>query len=150
MGTNASFRAVAEAAARVQQTGAQHEEEIELAERLCHHVRSFECVRIGLSGSESVYGAIRAALRGHRTLARGQVRWSLPRLARSDLRGDDSRPPTEPETAGQSEAALGDLVAARWNDPASIDAVFDEYGARMPGSLRWVLPAGAAPATQLL
>ena len=142
-------RAVAEAAARVQQTGAQHEEEIELAERLCQQVRSFEYVRIGLSGSESVHGAIRAAraATGRPLVVKfvGHYHgWLDPIYAATT-----HDPPIEPETAGQSKAALGDLVAARWNDPGSIDAVFDEHGARIAAVIMEPLPCngGVIPAS---
>jgi glutamate-1-semialdehyde 2,1-aminomutase len=120
--------AVARAAASVQQTGAEHEAEIELAERLCATVRSFERVRLGLSGSEAVQGALRAAraATGRSVVVKfaGHYHGWLDPVLTATV----GLPPAVPETAGQPRSAVADVIAAEWNDEASIRAAFEARG----------------------
>jgi len=123
--------AVARAAAGVQQVAAQQLGEIELAERLCRLVPAFERVRIGLSGSESVHAALR--------VARAATGRSLVVKFAGHYHGwfdtiysGTARPaPGGPETAGQPESALADLVVIDWNDPAALEEVFRRSGDRI-------------------
>jgi glutamate-1-semialdehyde 2,1-aminomutase len=123
--------AVAEAAARLQQPGAQSEAEIELAESLREALPSMERMRFGLSGSEAVHGALRTAraATGRPLVVKfaGHYHgWLDPILtATSHL------PPAAPETGGQQPSALADVVALEWNDAAMVEALFAERDAEV-------------------
>ena len=141
-------RAVASAAEHVQQTGAQHEAEVELAERLCSVVPCFERVRIGLSGSEAIHGALRAAraATGRSLVVKfaGHYHgWLDPIFAATS-----HLPPAAPETAGQPASAVAELVAVEWNDSASIREAFARYGPDIAAVIMEPLPcnAGVIPA----
>jgi len=123
--------AVAQAAAGVQQVGAQHLGEVELAELLCEVVPAFELVRLGSSGSEAVHAALR--------LARGVT--GRPLVVKfaghyhgwfdGVLAGTAHLPPTLPESRGQNPSALADLVLTDWNDIAALEALFASAGDRI-------------------
>jgi glutamate-1-semialdehyde 2,1-aminomutase len=140
--------AVASAAARLQQTGAQHEAEVELAERLCASVRCFERVRIGLSGSEAVHGALRTAraATGRPLIIKfaGHYHgWLDPILAATS-----HLPPIAPETAGQPASTVAELVAVEWNDEASVREAFARHGSEVAAVIMEPLPCngGVIPA----
>jgi glutamate-1-semialdehyde 2,1-aminomutase len=140
--------AVTSAAERVQQTGAQHEAEVELAERLCSTVRWFERVRIGLSGSEAVHGALRTARAATGRSLVVKFAGHYHGWLDSIFTATSHVPPAAPETAGQPEAAIADLAAVEWNDAASVREVFGRYGTDIAAVIIEPLPcnSGVIPA----
>jgi len=120
--------AVARAAHGVQQVGAQHEAEGELAELLCETVPAFEVVRYSMTGSEAVHAALRTA-----RAATGRTKvlkfsghyhgwFDEVFAARGDAAGH-----AQPDSAGQPASALQQLLVCDWNDRAAIDRVFAEH-----------------------
>ena len=140
--------AVAEAAARLQQPSAQSEAEIALAEQLRDAMPSLERLRLGLSGSEGVHGALRAAraATGRALVVKfaGHYHgWLDPILtATSHL------PPAVPETGGQQPSALADVVALEWNDANGLEALFAERGSDVAAVIAEAYPCngGVIPA----
>ncbi|MBM3668217.1 MAG: aspartate aminotransferase family protein [Actinobacteria bacterium] len=132
--------AAGRAAASVQQVGGQHREELELAELLCQHVPCFEMVRISLSGSEAVHGAIR--------LARGVTGRSLVVKFAGHYHGwlDGAftgiahPPPGLPESAGQPHEAIAGVVVVNWNEPEAIKDLFARAGDRIAAVIMEPLP----------
>ena len=139
---------MAAAAATVQQTGAQHEAELELAERVCQVVPAFELVRIGLSGSEGVHGALRVARAATGRPLVVKFAGHYHGWFDSILTATAHLPPAGPETSGQGAAAVADVIACEWNDPDSVAAVFAEHGDRIAAVIMEPLPcnAGVIPA----
>jgi glutamate-1-semialdehyde 2,1-aminomutase len=139
-GDEAVSAAVARAAAGVQQVGAQHVGEVELAELLCESVPAFELVRLGSSGSEGVHAALR--------LARGAT--DRPLVVKfaghyhgwfdGVLAGTAHLPPTLPESRGQNPSALADLVLTDWNDIGALESLFDSAGDRIAAVIMEPIP----------
>ncbi len=140
--------AVAQAAAGVQQVGAQHRAEIELAERLCELVPAFERVRLGLSGSEAAHAAIRLAraATGRPLIVKfaGHYHGWLDSI----LTGTGHLPPALPETLGQPASAIADIVVVEWNDEEALRRVVADAGERLAAVIMEALPcnAGVIPA----
>lgn len=120
--------AVVRAAGGVQQVGAQHLGEVELAERLSRLVPCFERLRIGLSGSESVHAALRVAraATGRSLVVKfaGHYHGWLDTI----YSGTAKPAPGGAESAGQPVSALADLLVIEWNDPAALEEVFEQSG----------------------
>ena len=135
--------AVAQAAGGVQQVGAQHRAELELAERLCAIVPAFERVRLGLSGSESVHAAIRLAraATGRSLVVKfaGHYHGWLDTI----LTGTGHLPPSLPETAGQPASSLAEVVVVEWNDTDALRQVVSDAGDRLAALIMEALPCNA-------
>jgi glutamate-1-semialdehyde 2,1-aminomutase len=140
--------AVTRAAARLQQPSAQHEAEIELAERIRRILPSCERLRFGLSGSEAVHAALRVsrAVTGRSLVVKfaGHYHGWLDSIyaATSHL------PPARPETAGQQPSALQDLLAIEWNDAAGLEQLFADHGDKIAALIMEAYPCngGVVPA----
>ena len=129
----AVVEAVSSAASRLQQVGAQHEAELELAERLCLIVPSFERVRFSLSGSEAVHAALRVARAATGRTVIVKFAGHYHGWFDGIYAGTAHLPPGLPETAGQSTAALADLVVIEWNDEQALRELFSWAGSRIAG-----------------
>jgi len=110
---------------------AQHEAEIELAERVTRIVPSAELVRFGISGSEAVHAALRLArafsgrplvvkFEGHYHGWLDNILYSL--APDPERAGDEAEPRALPETAGQPAADQSGVVVLPWNNPAAPEA----------------------------
>jgi glutamate-1-semialdehyde 2,1-aminomutase len=140
--------AVTRAATRLQQPSAQHEGEIELAERIRSILPSCERLRFGLSGSEAVHAALRLsrAATGRSLVLKfaGHYHgWLDPIFAATS-----HLPPARPETAGQQASALHDLVAIEWNDAVGLEQLFSERGGEIAALIMEAYPCngGVIPA----
>jgi glutamate-1-semialdehyde 2,1-aminomutase len=142
-GNSAVAEAVARAAAGVQQVGAQHRAEVELAERLCELVPAFERVRLGLAGSDAVHAALRLAraATGRSLVIKfaGHYHGWLDTI----LTGTGHLPPGLPETAGQPTAALADVVVIDWNEPEVLRQAVADAGDRLAAVIMEALPCNA-------
>ena len=132
--------AVTEAGARPQQVGAQHENEIRLAEALCEHVPAFESVRLALSGSEAIQAALRLAraATGRPLVLKfaGHYHGWLDSVFTATSHGS----PGFPESGGQSSAALADLRVIEWNDEQALREAFATAGDRLAAVVMEALP----------
>ncbi len=132
--------AVADAALRLQQVGAQHEAEIELAEILCERVPAFEVVRYSMSGSEAIHAALR--------LARGATGRPLVVKFAGHYHGwldnifsaTAHLGPALPESVGQTTSSLADLVVCDWNDAEALEQLFDAAGDRIAAVIMEAIP----------
>lgn len=128
--------AVAEQAGRGLCYAAQHQLEVEVAERLCAMVPSAELVRFNSVGSEAVHGALRLA-RGHTGRPKilkfeghyhgwfDPVLYSLhPDLDRA---GSVDEPVPVPGSAGQPPSAEADLVVVSWNDLDALRTALEKH-----------------------
>ncbi|HTE19360.1 MAG TPA: aminotransferase class III-fold pyridoxal phosphate-dependent enzyme, partial [Armatimonadota bacterium] len=122
--------AAAEAMQRGMMFAAQHEAEIELAERVCRMVPSAERVRFGSSGSEMIQAAFRIvrAHTGRRKILKFEGHYHgwfdnvLVSVAPAlDAAGPAEAPRAVPGSKGQHEAALEDLIVLPWNDAALLE-----------------------------
>jgi glutamate-1-semialdehyde 2,1-aminomutase len=126
----------ASARSGVQQIGAQHEGEYELAEALCRLVPAFERVRLSVSGSEAVHGALRAAraATGRSLVVKfaGHYHgWLDPIYV-----GASSPAPGRPESPlGQAPGALGDTLVVDWNDLEVVERLFAERGTEIAAAI---------------
>lgn len=128
-----SYPEVIEAACRQLGRGqiyaAQHELEIELAERIVEAIPSAEQVRLGISGSEAVHAALRLAraFTGRETVVKFEghyhgwfdnILYSLsPDKSRA---GTATQPNALPESLGQFSSEMSRVAVLPWND---IDAL---------------------------
>lgn len=139
-GDPAVCNAAAAAAREVQQVGGQHQREVELAELLCELVPSFEQVRLSVSGSEAVHGALR--------LARGATGRNLVVKFAGHYHGwfdgiytgVGTLPPGLPESDGQLAGGLADVVVVEWNDLGELRRLFDRVGDRIAAVIMEPLP----------
>ncbi|MDX6621491.1 MAG: glutamate-semialdehyde -aminomutase [Gaiellales bacterium] len=127
------------AASHVQQVGAQHEGEFQLAELLCAHIPAFELARISLSGSEAVHATLR--------VARAATGRSLVVKFAGHYHGwfdtiltATSHMDWGPESAGQPEAALTDVAVLEWNDADGLEQFFAEHGSRIAALIMEAYP----------
>ncbi|OFV81132.1 MAG: hypothetical protein A2W26_10095 [Acidobacteria bacterium RBG_16_64_8] len=132
--------AVAAAAERLQQVGAQHKGEGELAELLCAIVPAFELVRFSLTGSEAIHAAIRLAraATGRPLIVKfhGHYHgWFDEVLTASTLDGR-----FVPASAGQLPEALAAVVPCAWNNVEAIDQVFAQSGDRIAAVIMEPIP----------
>ena len=123
---------------------------IELAERICEAVPCAEQLRYVSTGGEADMFAIRLA-RAHtgRDLIikfeggyHGMSDEGQMSLSPTELR---PFPEAEPDSAGILEKAREGVLIAAWNDPAQLDALFAEHGARIAAiiaePLQRIIPA---------
>jgi glutamate-1-semialdehyde 2,1-aminomutase len=123
--------AVADAAAGVQQVGAQSTAELELAERLCEIMPAFERIRLGLAGSEAIHAALRLARAATGRPLVVKFAGHYHGWFDSVLTGTSHLPPGMPETAGQPPSALADMVVVDWNDEDALHRVVADAGDRL-------------------
>lgn len=117
--------AVARACRKGMVYGAQHELEIEAAERLCEAVGWADMVRFGLSGTEMVQAAVRLAraVTGRRRFVRFEGHyhgWLDNVLVAMDGNG------AGPGSAGQLSDYLDDSIIVPWNDAEGLSALLAE------------------------
>jgi glutamate-1-semialdehyde 2,1-aminomutase len=133
-------QAVAEAAAGVQQVGAQHEAEIELAELLCRTVPAFDVVRLSVSGSEAVHAALRLAraVTGRPLVVKfaGHYHGWFDTI----YTGTAHLGPAVPESAGQGVSALADVLVCDWNERDPLDELFAAYGDQIAAVIMEAIP----------
>jgi glutamate-1-semialdehyde 2,1-aminomutase len=127
----AVVRAVEEQLSRGILYGAQHEGEVELAERLARLIPSAELVAFSTSGSEAIHAALRfaRAATGRRLVVKfdGHYHGWLDPVHASG----PALPPSS-ETGGPRHAVPGlpapaDLLTCRWNDLGALTRVLDEH-----------------------
>jgi glutamate-1-semialdehyde 2,1-aminomutase len=132
--------AVSRAAAGFQQVGGQSLSELELAEALCRHVPAYEMVRISVSGSEAIQAALRLARAATGRPLVVKFAGHYHGWLDSVLTGTAHLPPALPETAGQSLAALADIVLIEWNDIDQLRAVIETVGERIAAVIMEPMP----------
>jgi glutamate-1-semialdehyde 2,1-aminomutase len=119
--------AVAEACRRGTIYGGQHELEIEAGQAVLDAVGWADRVRFGLSGTEMVHAAVRAARAhtGRRRIIRfeGHYHGWLDDMLIAERDGTWG-----PATLGQDETDLADQIILPWNDPDVVTAAFERYG----------------------
>ena len=123
-------------AARGAVTGSTHPDELLLAERIRGHLPSMERLRFATTGSEAVQGAVRVAraFTGRDVVLKfagnyhGHFDLALQDAGASAHTGDPAR-------SGIPPAVGGDLVVARYNDLADVDARLAQAGARLAAIL---------------
>lgn len=118
--------------------GAQHEAEIRVAERIKDAVPCADLIGYSNSGTEAVQVALRLAraatgcakilkFEGHyHGWSDGVLVSYHPPPARI---GPADAPIPVPGTEGQSQAAMTDVIVARWNDVAALEQVLADQGA---------------------
>jgi glutamate-1-semialdehyde 2,1-aminomutase len=139
-GDPAVSEAVCRATAAPQQTGLRTLAELELAERLCALVPSFERIRLANSGSEAVQGALRAA----RAATGRQLIVKFDGHYHGWLDGIYSgvaplRPDGDP-TTGQSLAAAAGYLSLPWNESSVLEQLFAERGTEIAAVIMEPLP----------
>ncbi len=124
-------RAVQEACAKGLSFGACHAGEIELAERIRCAMPSMEMMRLVNSGTEAVMSAVRVA-RGF-TRRNKIVKFEGCYHGHSDgllvKSGSGTLTHAIPDSAGVPSAIARETLVATYNDCASVEKLFDEYGA---------------------
>jgi glutamate-1-semialdehyde 2,1-aminomutase len=117
---------------RGQVYAAQHEAEIELAEKIVRIVPSAERVRFGISGSEAVHGALRLAraFTGRELVIKfeGHYHGWLDNILYSLSPSVDAVPDGLPESAGQFTARDSRVVVLPWNDSAAVESYLKIHG----------------------
>jgi glutamate-1-semialdehyde 2,1-aminomutase len=110
--------------------------EADLARRLQQHVPGAELVRIGMTGSEMVQAAVRLAraATGRTRLVKfaGHYHGWFDNVLTNEVSfipgsGADLRN-AQPQTEGQSRAALADTVVLPWNDLDTLRGYLQRYG----------------------
>lgn len=128
--------AVARSLERGQLYAGQSRLELDLALRLNRHLPGAELVRLGMTGTEMVQTALRLAraatgrarvvkFAGHYhgwldNVLTNDITFSVTSLSRTTQ--------ALPQTRGQSQSALGDMVVLPWNDLAILRAYADRFG----------------------
>lgn len=122
------IEAVYDASKRGMIFGAQHELEIEAGEVMLSALGWADMVRFGMSGTEAVQAALRAAraFTARKKFIRfaGQYHGWLDNVLAGVA--DDGSP--QPLSAGQMADYLNDSIMIGWNDLAAVEAVLDERG----------------------
>lgn len=123
-------------AARGAVFGSTTPDEIELAERIRMHLPSMQRLRFTTSGSEAVMSAVRVAraFTGRDVI----VKFSGNYHGHFDLALLDAGASAHTENTAHSgipRAVTDDLVVARYNDLASVDAALEKCGARLAAIL---------------
>jgi glutamate-1-semialdehyde 2,1-aminomutase len=123
-------------AARGTVTGSTHPDELLLAERVREHLPSMERLRFTTTGSEAVQGAVRVAraFTGRDAVLKfaGNYHGHFD-LALQDA-GASAHTDT-PQRSGIPSAVTRDLVVARYNDLADVDAKLAQAGPRLAAIL---------------
>lgn len=124
------LKAATEGMQRGMMFAAQHDLEIELAERICARVPTADLVRFGSSGSEVIQAAFRIA-RAHTGRSKivkfeGHYHGWFDNVLVSvapplDQAGPREAPRAVPTSKGQNDAALEDLIVLPWNDPELLE-----------------------------
>lgn len=126
----ALLRAAEEGMRRGMMFAAQHEAEIELAERICRWVPAAERVRIGSSGSEVVQAAFRIARKqtGRTKIVKFEGHYHgwfdnvLVSVAPpADQAGPREAPNAVPGSQGAFPGATDELIILPWNDPELLE-----------------------------
>jgi glutamate-1-semialdehyde 2,1-aminomutase len=104
--------------------------EIELAERICAAVPSVEKVRVVNSGTEAVMSAIRLAraFTGRNRIIKFAGCYhghADPLLVQA---GSGVATLSLPDSPGVPAATVADTLVAQYNDPRSVEALFEHYG----------------------
>ncbi|HEV8021777.1 MAG TPA: glutamate-1-semialdehyde 2,1-aminomutase [Candidatus Lustribacter sp.] len=123
-------------AARGAVTGSTHPDELLLAERIRAHLPSMERLRFATTGSEAVQGAVRVARAF--TGRDAVLKFAGNYHGHFDLALQDagaSAHTVNPARSGIPAAVAGDLVVARYNDLADVDARLAQTGARLAAIL---------------
>ena len=111
---------------------AQHEAEIELAEKIVRIVPSAERVRFGISGSEAVHGALRLAraFTGRELVVKfeGHYHGWLDNILYSLSPQVDAIPDGLPESTGQFSAHDSRIAVLPWNDTAAVERYLEAHG----------------------
>jgi glutamate-1-semialdehyde 2,1-aminomutase len=117
---------------RGQVYAAQHEAEIELAEKIVQVVPSAERLRFGISGSEAVHGALRLAraFTGRELVVKfeGHYHGWLDNILYSLSPSSDVTPDGLPESRGQFPAGDSRVVVLPWNDTAAVERYLKAHG----------------------
>lgn len=117
--------------------GAQHELEIQVAEKLVELIPAAELCRFGMSGSEVVQAAMRLAraVTGRTKILRFEGHYHgwfdnvLLNIATPVAEaGSRERPHVSLESSGQTESVLNDYVVLPWNDLKLVEKLFAEMG----------------------
>lgn len=120
----------------------QHAGEVALAKRICELVPCAELVRFASSGSEADQAAVRLARaktgRSKIIKFEGHYHGWFDSLFVSvnptlDKAGSASAPNAVPQTLGQAESALSDLIILPWNDIGAFEDVMRRRGAEIAG-----------------
>ncbi|MGH9407239.1 MAG: aspartate aminotransferase family protein [Terriglobia bacterium] len=117
---------------------AQHELEIELAERLAKLIPSAEQVRFGISGSEAVHAALRVAraftgralvvkFEGHYHGWLDNIFYSLS--PPPEEWGGEMRPVARSESAGQPSGQESRIAVLPWNHADALERFLEAHGA---------------------
>ena len=133
------LEAVALAIGEAQLFSAQHLAEVELAEKLQHHIPGAERIRFSLSGSEAVHGACRLARaytgRGKILKFEGHYHGWLDEVAYSiapqpdQVEGNQGYVPI-PWCSGIPKTNE-DLMILPWNDLTALEAAFTQHGSEI-------------------
>ena len=111
---------------------AQHQGEIELAERIVSAVPSAQRVRFGISGSEAVHGALRLAraFTGRELIVKfeGHYHGWLDNILYSLSPAEDVTPSGLPESRGQFCAEDSRIAVLPWNDIDRLRGFMQEHG----------------------
>jgi glutamate-1-semialdehyde 2,1-aminomutase len=117
---------------RGQVYAAQHEAEIELAEKIARIVPSAERVRFGISGSEAVHGALRLAraFTGRELVIKfeGHYHGWLDNILYSLAPSADVTPEGIAESRGQFSSYDSRVVVLPWNDTDAVTAYLEAHG----------------------
>ncbi len=136
------IRAVADSLAFGQTFADQHPSEIALARRVCELVPCADRVRFSLSGSEAVQAALRLARAstGRPKILRfeGHYHGWLDSIFASVHpsaveAGPRESPNVHPESAGQSQASLADMLVLPWNDLALFRSLIETHYREIAG-----------------
>jgi glutamate-1-semialdehyde 2,1-aminomutase len=145
------LHAVREAAARGTSFGAPTEAESELAELIIEAVPSIEKVRLVNSGTEATMSAIRLArgFTGREMIVKfaGNYHGHVDSLLVSA--GSAAATLGVPDSPGVTRGTTQDTLVLSYNDPAGLEAAFDEFGSRIAavilepvvGNMGCVVPA---------
>jgi glutamate-1-semialdehyde 2,1-aminomutase len=139
-GNRRVHEAASTAASAYQQVGGQNPLEVELAEALCEHVPSYEMVRFSLSGSEAIQAALRLARAATGRPLVVKFAGHYHGWLDSVLTATGQLPPALPESAGQSLAALADVVVIEWNELDQLEALFTDVGDRIAAVIMEPVP----------
>ena len=122
--------AVSEACKKGLSFGAATEREVEMARLICSLVPSIEMVRMVNSGTEAVMSAIRAArgFTGRDKIVKFAGCYHGHTDAMLVKAGSGVMTAGIPDSAGVPEGCTRDTLTAVYNDPDSVNEIFEQYG----------------------